>query len=124
MGHMADLTNYVPEAGGDSPAKKAEGEAMEVEEMMEAFGAQAYYYEASERRQQGSKQTDTRGRLGVWVGRSRAINGGHRIAPIQWDMKAGMWKIQPTVERPYVEINNGEFPLRKVQKQGGDPVKF
>ena len=124
MGHMADLTNHMPEAGGDSPAKKAGGEELEVEDMMEAFGAQAYYFEAPERRQTGSKQTDTRGRLGVWVGRSHTINGGHRIAPIQWDMKTGMWKVQPTVERPYVEINNGEFPLRKVQKQGGDPVKF
>ena len=124
MRHMADLTNHLPEAGGDSPAKKAGGEELEIEDMMEAFGAQAYYYEASERRQQGSKQTDTRGRLGVWVGRSHTVNGGHRIAPIQWDMKTGMWVIQPTIDRPYVEINNGEFPLRKVQKQGGDPVQF
>ena len=124
MTHMADLTNHMPEAGGVSPAKKAGGEDMEVEDMMEAFGAQAYYFEASERRQTGSKQTDTRGRLGVWVGRSHTINGGHRIAPLQWDMKKGMWTILPTVDRPYVEVNNAEYPLRKVQKQGGDPAKF
>ena len=41
MRHMADLTNHLPEAGGDSPAKKAGGEELEIEDMMEAFGAQA-----------------------------------------------------------------------------------
>ena len=124
MTHMADLSNHMPEAGGASPAKKAGGEDLQIEDMMEAFGAQAYYFEASERRLTGSKQTDTRGRLGVWVGRSHSINGGHRIAPLQWDMKKGMWNILPTIERPYVEVNNSEYPLRKVQKQGGDPAKF
>ena len=90
MTHMADLANHMPEAGGDSPAKKAGGEDLEVDDMMEAFGAMAYYYEAQERRQPGSKQTDTRGRRCVWVGRSQTINGGHRVAPLTWDMRAGM----------------------------------
>ena len=46
MTHMADLANYMREAGGDSPAKKAGGETLEVEDMMEAFGVLACYYEA------------------------------------------------------------------------------
>ena len=35
-----------------------------------------------------------------------------------------MWNILPTIERPYVEVNNAEYPLRKVQKQGGDLARL
>ena len=35
-----------------------------------------------------------------------------------------MWKLGPTEDRAYVEVNNAEYPLRKVRKDGGDPTKF
>ena len=84
MEHMADIANHLPEAGHRTPAMIAGGEELQIEDMMEAFGAQAYYYEAEDRRHVGSKQNDPPGRLGMYVGRSQVINGGHRIVPLSW----------------------------------------
>ena len=75
----------------------AGGDELGIEDMMEAFGAAAYYYEAPERRQVGSKQTDTPGCLGVWVGRSHTVNGGHRIVPLQWNVKKQQWNLGKTL---------------------------
>ena len=124
MDHMADMANHLPEAGHQSPAMLAGGDELGIEDMMEAFGAAAYYYEAPERRQVGSKQTDTPGCLGVWVGRSHTVNGGHRIVPLQWNVKKQQWNLGKTLDRAYAVVNNAEFPLRKVPATGGDINKF
>ena len=33
-----------------------------------------------------------------------------------------MWKLGPTADRAYVEVNDAEYPVRKVRKDGGDPT--
>ena len=92
--------------------------------MMEAYGAQVHYYEAAERRQVGSKQTDTPGRLGVYVGRSQVINGGHRVIPIEWDHRTQQWKLYPTVDRAYIVVDNSKYPLRTVPEGAADLTKL
>ena len=124
MTHMADMINHMPEAGCHTPAMRAGGEELVVEDMMEVFGAQVHYYEAPERRQAGSKQVDTRGKLGVWVGRSHTINGGHRIVPIEWSTKKQQWLLEPTIDRSYVVVDNTVYPLRKVPASDSDPARF
>ena len=129
MEHMADLVNHLPEAGHRTPAMMAGGEELTIEDMMEAFGAQVHYYEAAERRQVGSKQTDTPGRLGIYVGRSQVINGGHKVIPIEWDYRAQQWKLHPTLDRAYVVVDNSKYPLRTVPEGAGkaaalDPAKL
>jgi hypothetical protein len=92
--------------------------------MMEAFGALAYYYQASERRVVGSRQSDLPGRMGIWVGRSQVINGGHRVMPIEWDSVKQQWRLGATIERAYVKVDNSKFPLRTVPKKGfGNTIK-
>ena len=49
MEHMADIANHLLEAGHRTLVMIAGGEELQIEDMMEAFGAQAYYYEATER---------------------------------------------------------------------------
>ena len=48
------------------------------------------------------------------------INGGHRIAPIEWDRVAQQWKVGATVDRAYAVVDNTQFPLRTVPKGGKD----
>ena len=96
----------------------AGGDDLCIEDVMEAFGAAAHYYEAPERRQVGSKQTDTRV-PGAWVGRSHTVNGGHRKVPLTWNFKKQQWDLGKTLDRAYVVVNNAEFPLRKVPATGG-----
>ena len=124
MEHMADITNHLPEAGHRTPVMIAGGEEMQIEDMMEAFGAQAYYYEAEDRRQVGSKQNDPPGRLGVYVGRSQVINGGHRIVPLSWCGKTQQWKLGATIDRPYAVIDNSKYPLRTVPAKDVDQTKL
>ena len=120
MDHMADLVNHLPEAGHSSPAMQAGGDVMQVDDMMEAFGAATYYHQAEGRRQVGSKQTDTPGQLGIYVGRSMSINGGHRIVPIVWSVTKQRWILGPTIERATAEVDNTEFPLRRVPMKDGE----
>ena len=124
MEHMADLVNHLPEAGHKTPAMMAGNEELTIEDMMEAYGAQVHYYEAAERRQVGSKQTDTPGRLGVYVGRSQVINGGHRVIPIEWDQRKQQWKLYPTVDRAYIVVDNSKYPLRTVPEGAADLTKL
>ena len=124
MEHMADLVNHLPEAGHKTPAMIAGNEELTIEDMMEAFGAQVHYYEAAERRQVGSKQTDNPGRLGIYVGRSQSINGGHRVIPIELNQRTQQWKLYPTVERAYIVVDNSKYPLRTVPDGAADMSKL
>ena len=96
MDHMADMTNHLPKAGHQSPAMLAGGDELAIEDMMEAFGAAAYYYEAPERRQVGSKQTDTPGCLGV----------GGKVAYYQWRTSYS----SPAMEHQEAAVGPGKDP--------------
>ena len=120
MEHVGDVVNHMQEAGHRTPAMLAGGEELTIEDMMEAFGALTWYYQAAERRVVGSRQGDLPGRKGIYVGRSQVINGGHRIVPIEWDGAKHQWKLGATIERAYAVVDNTEYPLRKVPKQGKD----
>ena len=124
MEHMADIVNHLPEAGHRTPVMIAGGEELQIEDMMEAFGAQAYYYEAPERRQVGSKQTDPPGKLGIYVGRSQVINGGHRIVPLEWCDKIQHYKLGATVDRAYAVVDNSRYPLRSGPATGIDQARI
>ena len=54
--------------------------------MVEAFGAEVWYYDAPPRRVSTANTLDTPGRRGIYVGRSNQVSGGHKIVPIhcQW----------------------------------------
>ena len=121
---MADMVNHLPEAGCKTPAMLAGGEELIVEDMMEAFGALVHYYESTERRQVGAKQTDTPGRKGIWVGRSHTINGGHRVVPIEWSTQKQQWLLGKTIDRAYCKVDNSQYPLRKVPAKDTDPARF
>ena len=81
-----------------------------------------YYYEAPERRALKSHQTDSSGRMGIYVGRSTKISGGHRIIPVE--MRAGVWHLGPTIDRAYVVFKNDSYPLRLTPAKDADPSKF
>lgn len=124
MEHAGDIVNQMPEAGKATPVYRAGGEDLTVDDAMECYGAKAWYYEASERRQTRTKQNDTSGRLGIWLGRSQAISGGHRVAPIEWSTTRQQWLIGATIDRAYAEVDNTEYPLRQVPAKGLDPTKL
>ena len=123
MQHVGDVINHMPEGTHKTPAMLAGGEELTIEDMMEAFGALTYYYQASERRVVGSRQSDLPGRLGIYVGRSQVINGGHRIMPIEWDTAKQQWRLGATIERAYAKVDNSQFPLRTVPKKGMNTIK-
>ena len=50
MDHVHDLVNHMPEAGGEAPAQLAGKYTLDVDSMVECFGALAYFYEAPPRR--------------------------------------------------------------------------
>ena len=69
--------------------------------MIEVFGAEAWIYESKHRR---SSKMDAVGTRAIYVGRSPVISGGHRVMPLEWDVKRQMWSIGPTMDRSYVKV--------------------
>ena len=45
MDHAHDIVNHSPEAGTQSPAQKAGADTIDINHMVEVFGAEAWYYE-------------------------------------------------------------------------------
>ena len=121
MDHAHDIINHLPEAGSKSPAAKAGAAAMDIDTMVEVFGAKAWYYDNKHRR---TAVTDMPGKRAIYVGRSPVISGGHRIIPIEWDIKRQTWSLGPTIDRSYVKVINDEFPLRTVPAKGVDPKQL
>ena len=121
MDHAHDIFNHLPEAGSKSPAAKAGAAAMDIDTMVEVFGAKAWYYDNKHRR---TTVTDMPGKRAIYVGRSPVISGGHRIIPIEWDIKRQTWSLGPTIDRSYVKVINDEFPLRTVPAKGVDPKQL
>ena len=70
MSHIIDMTNHLPEAGNRTPIEKAGGSTLSIDDMVEAFGAEVWYYDAPPRRVSTANTLDTPGRRGVYVGRS------------------------------------------------------
>ena len=70
MDHIIDMTNHMPEAGALTPVEKAGGQALDIDTMVEAFGAEVYYYNAPGRRTRTANTLDTPGRRGIYVGRA------------------------------------------------------
>ena len=44
------------------------------------------------------------------VPRSSPISGGHKIVPIEWDVKKPCWSLSPVIHRQKVTIDNNVFP--------------
>ena len=62
--------------------------------------------------------------MGIYVGRSTLISGGHMIIPVE--CRAGIWYLGPTIERSYgiVVFKQDKYPLRTLPAKGGDPADF
>ena len=100
MDHAHDMINSSQEAGKQTPVEKAGGDKLDIDNAVEVFGTLVYYYESPARRAVGGNQTDPPARQGLWVGRSTAISGGHRVMPIEYDQ--GMWHLSATIDRASV----------------------
>ena len=122
MDHVHDLVNHSPEAGDKTPAEKAGGHVLDIDNMVETFGSLVYYYESPERRAVKGHQTDPSARKGLYVGRSKNVSGGHRVIPIT--QAKGQWELDPTIERSYVVVKQNVYPLRLAPSQGKDPKQF
>ena len=122
MNHVHNLVNHMPEAGGKTPAQLAGQHSLDIDNMVECFGALAYYYEAPPRRSTRGHQTDTPGRMAICVGRSKVISGGHRVIPVE--CRKGVWHLGPTIERSYVVVKQNKYPLRTLPAKGENPADF
>ena len=65
MMHIIDMTNHLPEAGSKTPIEKPKGSALNIDDMVEAFGAEVWYYDAPPRRVSTATTLDTPGRRGI-----------------------------------------------------------
>ena len=108
MDHVHDLVNHMPEAGGETPAQLAGQYTLDIDSMVECFGALAYYYEAPSRRSTRGHQTDTPGKMGIYVGMSRIVAGGHRVMPVE--CRESIWYLGPTLDRSYVVVKQNTYP--------------
>ena len=99
MDHIIDVTNHVPEGSTLSPLGKVGGRVLEMDDMVDAFGAEVWYYDAPGRRVTKANTLDTPGRRGIYVGRSNITSGGHRIVHIEWDVRKQMWSLGEGVDR-------------------------
>ena len=106
----------LPSVGDKTPIEKAGGQGFDLAQS-HIPGAKCVYFEAKERRE---STDDTTGRLGVWLGHSDKIVGGHRIGPLTWNTKRMAYDIARVIDRKTVHVDDDCMILRMRTKKRGD----
>jgi hypothetical protein len=104
-----------PCAGGKSPIEKTGGTNMDLEKESHVPGAKCIYYEAKERR---TGAHSDRGVVGVWLGHSDTVIGGHRVAQVEWIPNRCAHIVHPAQDRVTVKVDDDCMLLKKVVPKG------
>ena len=104
-----------PCAGDLSPVEKAGGSAPELARQSHVAGAKCVAYEAKERR---DHPTGDHGSLGVWLGHSDTVHGGHRVSRVEWNPNKSEYIVHPTEDRITVKVDDDCMLMKKVKRKG------
>ena len=109
--HGLYTDNFIPESGMNSPYVKAGNIDIQPEEVVSVFGSEVWVKEAEARR---DGKGDTPNRKGIYLGESREIPYGKKIAFIDYNEHTQMWIISGTQHRSnkHVRIVNNNMVLK------------
>ena len=114
--HVSDMVNHTAHGGAQTPVEKAGGKSINIDgDEVHCFGAEVLVWVAKERR---GGALDMPGRWAIYLGRSRKIPRGHRIAFIEWNDRTKSYDISETTDVKSVVVNEAKFPLRMMPQQG------
>ena len=101
----------MPESGSNSPYVKAGNPEQDVNEIASIFGSECWVKEQEQRRL--GKQ-DTPNRLAVYLGESRDVPKGKKIAYLDYDEHNQLWIISKTHHKAskHVRIVNNNMVLK------------
>ena len=108
--HHAFLFSSVqPDTKGVTPHMSLAGLETKPEYDLHPFGCKVFYHTQKHSR---SDAFDAKARLGVWVGITHEVPGGHLVIPISWDIKTRSWELNKPIVSRRLNADHTVFPLR------------
>ena len=123
MIHGIYMDNFRPEAGELSPYVKAGNINVEVEEVAQLFGSEAWVKEHEKRR---DGKMDTVNRRAIYLGESRDIRFGKKVAFIDYHNSKNQWIISAPVHRASknVQVVNGNMALKSKPHKDSSALEY
>jgi len=103
---------------GSSPYASLTGAEYQWNDADLVFGQRCRYHVALERREHKGEMP---GQVGLWVGRSEKIAGGHVVVPLSYNYEAERWVLGKPLDVVRAKVDdpdNPVFPLRTARVKG------
>ena len=112
--YSSDVIDWTPFSDRISPLSVLAGRHVDPPDKRHSFGAYCLYRVPREKR----KKFEPPSRMGIWVGLSKRVKGGHLIVPIQWCALEQCFRLGATVECITVKVYDNVYPLRMEPPNG------
>ena len=107
--HANSIVNARPWPNRDSPTDVMSGKPAVKPRPKHVVG-EYYIYKVHSAQKTGRWQLNSE--MGIWLGHSKDVHGGHRVAPIEWHEANTCWDIRSTVVATTIRVYDNVFPLR------------